>query len=62
MKVSKGLEIEEAEAGEYVFKVAKNTYGKKKAGRVWNQYLVKRLPEVGWTQSNVDEWVFYEGK
>jgi Reverse transcriptase (RNA-dependent DNA polymerase) len=38
-------------------------YGSKNAGRTWYQYLTKKLiEEVGFTQSTVDECVFYKGK
>ena len=40
MEIPKGLTIEGATKGEYVFKLLKNTYGKKDAGCVWNHYLV----------------------
>ncbi|NER25784.1 MAG: hypothetical protein F6J96_34845, partial [Symploca sp. SIO1C2] len=46
-----------------VLKLVRNLYGQKQAGRVWNQYLVKRLTEkVGFKQSKVDECVFYRGR
>ena len=61
MEIPKGLTIEGANKGEYVFKLLKNTYGKKDAGRVWNHYLVKQLEKVGFTQSKIDECVFYKG-
>lgn len=44
-----------------MFKLRKNTYGQKQAGRVWNQYLVSRLTSIGFKQSIVDECVFYRG-
>ena len=38
-------------------------YGQKQAGRVWNQYLVNKLiNELGFTQSKIDECVFYRGR
>lgn len=47
---------------DYVLKLNRNVYGQKQAGRVWNQYLVSKLVrEVGFTQSKVDECVFYRG-
>lgn len=55
------LKVEGANKGEYVFKLRKNTYGQKQAGRVWNQYLVSRLTSIGFKQSIVDECVFYRG-
>ena len=62
MKLPKGFEVKGAKPNEYAFRVTKNTYGQKQAGRVWNQYLVKQLRLVGFIQSDVDECVFYKGK
>jgi hypothetical protein len=43
--------------------VHRNIYGQKQAGRVWNQYLTKKLiGSLSFTQSKVDECVFYRGK
>ena len=60
MHVPKGFEIEGALKGEYVFRLNRNLYGQKQAGRVWNKYLVKGLTELGFKQSKVDECVFYK--
>ncbi|MFN7263289.1 MAG: reverse transcriptase domain-containing protein, partial [Cyanobacteriota bacterium] len=60
MSVPKGFEIEGAEPGDYVFKLNRNLYGQKQAGRVWNKYLVKGLTELGFKQSNIDECVFFK--
>lgn len=61
MKIPKGFEMEDCEPNEYVFKLKKNLYGQKQAGRVWNKHLVKKLTkEVGFVQSKVDECVFYK--
>ena len=63
MKVPRGVEVEGGNSEDHVLKLHKNTYGQKNAGRVWNQYLVKKLiTEVGFRQSKVDECVFYHGK
>ena len=61
MDMPKGIEIEGINTADYCFKLEKNTYGQKKAGRVWNQYLVKKLEECGFEQSIIDECVFYKG-
>ena len=38
-------------------------YGRKQGGRVWNQYLVKKLTkDLKFVQSQTDECVFYRGK
>lgn len=48
---------------DHVLKLHRNIYGQKQAGRVWNKYLVRKLiKEVGFTQSKVDNCVFYHGK
>ena len=47
---------------DHVLKLHRNIYGQKQAGRVWNKYLVRKLiKEVGFTQSKVDNCVFYHG-
>jgi hypothetical protein len=66
MKIPKGFEvtgygIHEDNAHEHILKVHKNIYGGKASGRIWNQYLVKKLCKIGFTQSIVDECVFYNG-
>jgi hypothetical protein len=62
MEIPKGIDIPGAKRGEHVLKIHRNIYGQKQAGRVWNQYLVNKLTkEVGFSQSKVDECVFYRG-
>ena len=39
----------------------RNIYGQKQAGWVWNHYLTSKLQEVGFTQSLVDDCVYYRG-
>ncbi|KAL7481832.1 LOW QUALITY PROTEIN: hypothetical protein ACHAW6_007505 [Cyclotella cf. meneghiniana] len=36
-----------------------NIYRQKQAGRVWNQYPVSKLESIGFTQSCINECVFY---
>ena len=60
MKIQKGFEVEVSKKGEYVFKIKKNTYGQKQAGRVWNKHLCAKLENVGFKQSIIDECVFYK--
>lgn len=57
MEIPKGLYVE----GDHIFKVKRNIYGQKQAGRVWYQYLKKKLQKVGFKCSNVDENIFYKG-
>ena len=60
MKIPKGFEVEGANRGEYVFKIKKNTYGQKQAGRVWHKHLCTKLEKVGFKQSIIDECIFYK--
>ena len=60
MNIPKGFEVEGAKKGEYVFKIKKDTYGQKQAGRVWNKHLCAKLEKVGFKQSITDECVFYK--
>jgi hypothetical protein len=67
MHIPKGFEVTgygiyEENAHEFILKIHKNLYGGKAAGRIWNQYLVMKLTKVGFTQSKIDECVFYCGK
>ena len=57
MKIPKGFEVEGGKNEDYCFKLHKNTYGQKQAGRVWNKYLVTKLKKIGFQQSVVDECV-----
>jgi hypothetical protein len=59
MQLPRGFDIADAKPGDYVFRLNKNVYGQKSAGRVWNQYLTNKLTkEVGFTQSKTDDCVF----
>lgn len=62
MRIPKGLEPDKGRVQDYVLKVNKNVYGQKQAGRVWNQYLVKKLKEVGFQPSKVDQCILYKGR
>ena len=63
MKIPKGFQIDEGTNEEFVLNVHKNIYGQKQAGRVWNKYLTKKLIDnLGFTQSKIDECVFYKGR
>ena len=61
MEIPKGVKVQGGGHGDYVLRVKKNIYGQKQAGRVWNQYLVKKLRKIGFKQSKIDECVFYRG-
>ena len=62
MKIPKGVDLQGKLSCDHVLKLHRNTYGQKNAGRVWNQYLVKKLKKVVFKQSKIDECVFYKGK
>ena len=64
MRIPAGVELEDgSNPKDYVLKLHRNVYGQKQAGRVWNQFLVRKLTtELGFKQSAVDECVFYRGK
>ena len=64
MKIPAGVTLEDDEdPRDYVLKLHRNIYGQKQAGRVWNQFLVRKLvKELGFRQSAVDECVFYRGQ
>ena len=62
MEIPRGIRFEGYDPKKYVLKLHRNIYGQKDAGRIWNKYLVKKLIEdVGFTQSKVDECMFYKG-
>jgi hypothetical protein len=42
-----------------VLKLEKNIYGQKRAGRVWNSFLVDKLLSIGFTPSLIDDCVFF---
>ena len=60
MKIPKGFEVEGAKRGEYVFKIKKNTYGQKQAGRMWNKHLCAKLEKVGIKQSIIEKCTFFK--
>jgi len=62
VKVPKGVEVENGRCEDYVMKVNKNVYGTHQAGRVWNKHLVAKLESIGFTQSKINECVFYQGQ
>jgi hypothetical protein len=63
MEIPKGFELEGGlDRKDHVLELHRNVYGSKNAGRTWYRYLSKKLiEEVGFTQSKVDECVFYKG-
>ena len=63
MEIPRGMQLKEGNKQDYVLKINRNIYGQKQAGRLWNQYLSKKLTtDVGFTKSKIDEGVFYRGR
>ena len=60
MELPHGIETKHGSSKDYVLKILANLYGQKQAGHVWNQYMVKKLHEIGFVQSLVDKCVFYQ--
>ena len=61
MELPKGIETRHGNSKDHVLKLLQNIYGQKQAGRVWNHHLTAKLLEVGFTQSLIDDCVFYSG-
>ncbi|KAL7481443.1 hypothetical protein ACHAW6_007124 [Cyclotella cf. meneghiniana] len=59
MEIPHGIETTEGNTKDYVLQLLANIYGQKQAGRVWNHYLVSKLESIVFTQSCLDECVFY---
>ena len=61
MALPAGISTSFGNKKDYVLKLKKNLFGQKQAGRVWNQFLVQKLQDIGFVPSKVDECVFYRG-
>jgi len=59
MEVPQGIETATGNSKDLVLKLLKNIYGQKKAGRVWNSYLVEKLASIGFRPSLIDDCVFF---
>jgi Reverse transcriptase (RNA-dependent DNA polymerase) len=53
MSIPKGYQVNESN-DKYALKIINNIYGQKQAGRVWNEYLIVGLKELGYIQSEYD--------
>ena len=62
MNIPAGVTIKGKDPKQYVLKCNKNIYGQRQAGRVWNQFLIKKLKRIGFRQSSIDSCVLYRGK
>jgi hypothetical protein len=47
MEIPKGTHIPGVPKSKYVLQIINNLYGQKQAGRVWNQYFVAGLKDIG---------------
>ncbi len=56
MELLEGIIVKEANSKNLL---TANIYGQKQAGQVWNAFLVKKLREIDFTPSLVDNCVFY---
>ena len=62
MEIPRGFQLPTGQnPKEYALKLKRNLYGAKQASRVWAQHLTKGLIARGFTQSKVDECVYYRG-
>ena len=60
MKLLTSLRIKVVNQNNHCLQLMKNIYVQKQAGRVWNQYLVQGLFNIGFNQSDIDKCVFTE--
>ncbi|KAL7475205.1 hypothetical protein ACHAW6_001131, partial [Cyclotella cf. meneghiniana] len=54
-----GIKTTNGNTKDYVLQRLANIYGQKQAGRVHNQYLVRKLESIGFTQSQIYECISY---
>ncbi len=59
MELPQGIQKKHGNSKDHVLKLLRNIYGQKQAGCVWNHSLTAKLLEVGFTQSLIDNCVFY---
>ena len=61
MKLPKGIDIPGYSNKTHALKLLRNLYGGRAASRIWIKYLTTGLTNMGFTQSKVDECVWYKG-
>ena len=61
MKLTTVLIIKGVQQKILFLQLKKNIYGHKRAGRVWNQHSVQGILNIGFKQSDIDKYVFYQG-
>lgn len=59
LEIPHGIDITQDNTKDYALQLLTNIYGQKQEERVWNQFLVKTLESIRFTQSQIDERVFY---
>ena len=59
LEVPMGIEAKHGNIKSHVLKLLSNLYGQKKAGHVWNQYLIDNLLTICFTQLLINECEFY---
>jgi hypothetical protein len=62
INLPKGIHISSGNRNIHVLKLLKNLYGQIQARIVWKNHFTAGLLKVGFTQSKVDECVFYRGE
>jgi hypothetical protein len=63
MLLPKGFSIQGVDnPKDYVLHIHRNIYGQKQAGRVWFQYLLKKLESVGFEKSKHNKCVFFKDR
>ena len=51
IELPQGIETKHGNSKDYVLKLLTDLHGQKQAGGVWNQYMVKKLWDIGFIQS-----------
>ena len=59
MELPTGIVVKGGNSTDHILKLLRNLYGQKQAGCVWAKYLVEKLREINFSQSLVDDCVFY---
>ena len=60
MKMPRGIVVPGYDPKQYCLRLVKNIYGQKQAGRAWNKYLCEGPTKLSFSQSTVDECVWYK--
>jgi hypothetical protein len=59
MELPTGIHTKHGNSKDHILKLLANIYGQKRAGRVWNSYLITKLPEINFKQSLIDDCIIY---